>query len=113
MSERLPTAAVISSGIVTALGWMCLPSLRHYCVDNVWSVLGSSAGCLHYLPDVVIEHLHYLRTGKVPDITYRAAEARADADHSAFRHWLAGDAAIDISVIKGLLESRQALVQKG
>jgi hypothetical protein len=53
----LPTAVVVSSNIVTALGWMCEPSMRHYCIDNVWKDLGEGAGCLAYLPDVIIEHL--------------------------------------------------------
>ena len=103
MGAKLPTAAVVSSDIVAALGWMCQPSLRHYCVDNVWHVLGASAGCLHYLPDVVIEHLHPLRTHAVPDRTYREAEARATADHDAFRCWVAGDAVADIAVVRNLL----------
>jgi hypothetical protein len=104
MGARLPTAAVVSSDIVAALGWMCQPSMRHYCVDNVWHVLGTSAGCLHYLPDVIIEHLHYLRTGNAPDPTYRAAESRAAADHDALHRWVRGDAAADIAVVKGLLQ---------
>jgi hypothetical protein len=100
---NLPTAAVVSSDIVAALGWMCLPGLRHYCVDNVWSVLGASAGCLRYLPGVVIEHLHPLLTGAPPDRTYRDAEARAAQDHDFFRAWVAGPAAADIEVVRSLL----------
>jgi len=106
---KLPTAAVVSSGIVAALGWMCQPSLRHYCVDNVWKVLGESAGCLHYLPDVVIEHLHYLRTGEAPDSTYReteTAELRSNADRDAYQRWLAGDMAADVVTVKNLLGER-------
>jgi hypothetical protein len=82
---------------------MCQPSLRHYFVDNVWSVLGSSAGCLHYRPDVVIEHLHPVATGDSPDATYREAEAFFIADGAEFRQWLNDDAAADIATVKGLL----------
>lgn len=117
MGERLPTAAVVSSDIVAALGWMCEPSLRHYCVDNVWHVLGASAGCLHYLPDVVIEHLHPLRTGRPPDATYRAAGAHMGADHEAFQWWLAtkARAGADIAVVKGLMQrdSRPLALKEG
>lgn len=102
--ERLPTAVVMSSDIVAGLGWMCHPSLRHYCVDNVWKVIGETAGCLHYLPDVIIEHLHYLRTGDAPDATYRQAEARCDADREAYEEWLLRAANDDIEAVRGLLE---------
>ena len=101
--ERLPTAWVVSSDIVTALGWMCLPSCRHYCVDNAVKVVGEQAGCLHYLPGVVIEHLHYLRTGSVPDGTYREAEMRAEADREAYEDWLLRGANDDIATVRGLL----------
>ncbi len=101
--ERLPTAWVVSSNIVAALGWMCQPSLRHYCVDNAWKDLGDRAGCLRYVPDVVIEHLHYLRTGAAPDGTYRAAEARASADKDAYQRWLASGADDDAATVRSLV----------
>ena len=56
--EALPTAPVISSGIVGALGWMMGPGLKHMHVDDVWRDLGQAAGCLAYVPEVVIEHQH-------------------------------------------------------
>lgn len=101
--ERLPTACVISSDIVTTLGWMCDPSLAHYCVDNVWRDLGEWAGCRHYCPDVVVEHLHYLRTGAAADGTYREAEARAEADKIAYQGWLRDGADDDVATVRGLL----------
>lgn len=107
MGERLPTAAVISSDIVTALGWMCLPSLRHYFVDNVWSVLGSSAGCLRYLPDVIIEHLHPLATWEVPDATYREAQAGYEADHAAFQEWMRDAAVADVAAVRNLMTATE------
>lgn len=87
--RNLPTAAVISSPVVAALGWMMLPSLAHYYVDDVWKAVGSQAGCLRYVPDVTVEHLHYLRTGAAPDVTYRQAELGWHADQNAYTRWLA------------------------
>jgi hypothetical protein len=100
---NLPTAAVVSSDIVKALGWMCLPSLRHYYADNVWRDLGQSAGCLHYLPGVIIEHLHPLATGDQPDGTYLDAYRGYEADRSAYQQWLAGSAIADAGAIRNLL----------
>ena len=54
----LATSVVMSSDIAAALGWMALPGCAHYHIDDVWVALGRDAGCLAYLPDVVIEHAH-------------------------------------------------------
>jgi len=97
--RQLPTAAVVSSDIVRSLGWMCLPSLRHYYVDDTWKLLGASAGCLHWCPDVIVEHVHPIATGATPDATYLDAQnASYMADRAAFRDWRhseTGQAAID------------------
>lgn len=54
----LPTAPVISTQVVRALGWYSPPGLRHAYVDNFWRALGIMLGHICYLPDVLIEHLH-------------------------------------------------------
>lgn len=56
--ERIPTQVAMTADIVRALGHMAPPPLTHLFVDNYWRDLGAGAGCLRYLPDVVIEHLH-------------------------------------------------------
>lgn len=56
--ETLPTACVISSDIIRALGYMCPPGQQHLYLDNFWRLLGTVVGNLAYCPDVVIEHLH-------------------------------------------------------
>ncbi|MFI1030736.1 hypothetical protein [Streptomyces sp. NPDC020951] len=55
---NLPTQCAISATVVRALGHMAPPTLTHLYVDNYWRELGAAAGCLSYLPGVVIEHLH-------------------------------------------------------
>jgi hypothetical protein len=56
--EKLPTAVVISSDIICALGFMCPPGQDHLYLDDFWKLLGETAGNLAYCPDTVIEHLH-------------------------------------------------------
>lgn len=87
--DDIPEAVVMSSGIVQALGWMCLPELHHYFVDNVWAELGRRAQCITYCPDVIVEHVHYLKDpGKVErDATYQANELRFASDQRAFEEW--------------------------
>jgi len=89
MGERLPTAWVVSTPIVVALGWVIHPTVSHFFGDNIIKDLGNRAGCLRYLPDVVIEHQHRLVTG-VWDDTYREAEPLWAADEAAYNAWLAG-----------------------
>jgi len=87
MGPSLPTAAVISADIVAALGWMCEPSLHHMFADNVWADIGHAAGCLAYVPDVVIEHVHF-RAGKTPvDDVYATAESWTETDRAAYLQW--------------------------
>lgn len=56
--KRLPTQVAMTADIVRALGFMAPPDLTHLYVDNYWATLGVGAGCLRYLPDVVVEHMH-------------------------------------------------------
>ncbi len=73
--RRLPTQVAMTSDIVAELGWMAPPDLRHLYVDNFWLQLGEAAGCLAYLDDVVIEHLHPAAGTAVEDDGYRAVNS--------------------------------------
>jgi hypothetical protein len=55
---NLPTQVAMTTDIVRALGYMAPPDLTHLYVDNFWRDLGTAAGCLRYLPDVIVEHRH-------------------------------------------------------
>ena len=63
LREDIPEAVVLSSDIVTALGWMCLPGLEHFFVDNVWADLGRGADCIRHLRAIAVDHVHP-RAGK-------------------------------------------------
>lgn len=56
--ERIPTQVALTADIVRALGSMAPPSLVHLAVDNWWKDLGVGAGCIRYMPEVVVEHMH-------------------------------------------------------
>ncbi len=58
-SESLPTAVFIHSDIIKALGYMGIPSLKHYYVDNYWLDIGTRLKKLKYFHDIVIEHKHW------------------------------------------------------
>jgi hypothetical protein len=56
--DNLPTSVVMSIDIVRRLGGMAPPEFGHLYVDNFWRDLGTRAGVLEYLEEVVIEHMH-------------------------------------------------------
>lgn len=90
-SERLPTAPAISTGIVQTLGWMGPAALQHMYVDNFWLDLGRDAGCLRYLPDVVVEHRHPFAGKAAVDDGYRRVNTseQYERDGAAYQAWLA------------------------
>jgi hypothetical protein len=106
--DRLPTAPVISTAIVRALGWMILPGLVSKYADNVWKDLGDGAGCLSYVPDVIIEHRHP-DAGKAPvDDTYARGNAYYDADRVLYRAWAGGLRDDDVKTVRDVMRLQGA-----
>lgn len=83
--RNIPTQCAMTADIVRVLGHMAPPTLTHLYVDNYWRDLGEAVGCLLYLPDVVVEHMHPVvgkadwddghRRVNAPDMYRRDAEA--------------------------------------
>ena len=87
---RLPTSCVISSELVRATGYMCPPSCEHLFLDDFWKLLGSTAGNLAYLPDVVVEHCHPAagKAGWDAGYEYSMARATMGADRRRYEEFL-------------------------
>jgi len=93
--ENLPTQVAMTTDIVRALGYMSPPRLTHLFVDNFWRDLGKHAGCLTYLPDVIVEHVHPVAGKADWDPGYRrvnnadvySADARAYQTYLHTRMW--------------------------
>lgn len=100
--DKLPTAPVVSSDIVQALGWLFLPGLLHYYPDDVWRDLAAGAGCLAYVPDVTIRHLHYTFGTAVRDETYAHREATWAPDEAAYRAWRRDQMPADVAAVRSL-----------
>jgi hypothetical protein len=104
MGADLPTAVFMSSVIPRALGWFALPTCNHLYIDNGWKTLGQRLGCLRYLPDVVIEHMHPLG-GKAPwDATYDHGNGpNIEHDRLAYAEWAAGPIEADLARVRAVL----------
>lgn len=78
----LATHVFTRAQVIGALGYFGPPALRHSFVDDVWTAWGAAAG-ITFLPDVVIEHLHFT-TGAAMDDTYARSQAVMASDQAAY-----------------------------
>jgi hypothetical protein len=100
--QALPTAPVITTDIVKAVGWFFLPAARHYFCDNVWKDLGEAADCLAYVPGVIIRHTHYSFGTAPADAVYLEKQSSWGADEAAWRTWQRDNMASDAEKIRRL-----------
>lgn len=97
-----PEIWAMSSDLVRFLGWFALPVVKHFYCDNATSEIGSRANLLRYVPEAVIEHLHYTVSPQTQrDSTYIEAEESAGAhDHAAYQAWRENHLAHVVSRVK-------------
>ena len=108
LREDVPEACVMSSDIVTALGWMCMPDLEHFFVDDVWADLGQGASCLRHCRAIAVDHVHPRARKAEGDKTYSSAFPKLDSDREAYYTWRrSGRMAEDIRTIQALRERAQ------
>jgi hypothetical protein len=85
--ERLPSAPFVSAALVNALGWYFIPTVEHMYGDDALRVLGLALRRLHYLPEMIVEHMHPAVAKGTWDDGYARAYASVDADREAFNEW--------------------------
>lgn len=102
--ERLPTMWFVSRSIVSFFG-MGLRTLKHLYIDNFWLELAGDAGCLTYLPDVSIEHMHPAYGKGEWDEGYRRVNSGEmyGTDGTAFEQWKSLQKPQDVAMLKSLL----------
>ena len=105
LRNDIPTHVFVTASIVRALGYFGLRGARHLYIDNAWKVLGEGAGCLHYMGDTIIEHLHpFFGKGQMDNV-YRDAnsEEMYSHDRDVFVSWLQQGADADIQKVRDTL----------
>lgn len=109
--ESLCTAWAMTTDIIEATNRIVPCLVTHLFADNAVMALGKESGVLRYLPDVVVEHVHY-SAGKAPkDEHYARVNARSQwsADEARFRRWLVSAKFRDqIEAVKTLRQARAA-----
>ncbi len=102
--EKLPTQCAMTADIVRTLGFMAPPGLRHMYVDDFWLDLGAAAGCIRYLPDVIVEHVHPVAGKAVVDAGYERVNAPHvfAADREAYERYRADRFDGDVAKVQAL-----------
>ena len=79
----VPSAAIVSSDIVARLGFLLPPVLAHHNSEAFLQALGADLGRAVFVPEVVVEHVHYTTGRASIDHTYleRANDIDADREH--------------------------------
>jgi hypothetical protein len=96
---------VASMNIVRALGYLCVPTMKHLYVDDVWKLWGDGIGKLVYLDDVIIEHKHWSNGKASLDALY--SETNSDFifahDEARYNEYCNRQLAVDLVKLKALL----------
>lgn len=100
--ENLPTAVVMSTKIIRALGFMSPPALKHLFLDNFWLAIGKALGNATYLPDVIIEHLHFTNGKAAHDERYAAVNnvEMHNGDEAIFAEYMANEFADAVESVR-------------
>jgi len=104
--ESLATHWAMTADIVRALGRMVPAPVRHQFSDRSVMDLGRALGCLRYLPQVVVEHMHYAAGKAVKDEIYAAGNRQRgfEADERAYEEWLRDGLGRDVAAIRAVTE---------
>lgn len=97
-NKHLPTTCIMPTTIPRALGWIQLPGLKHLCGDMVWQTLGKMINGLYYVPEVKIEHKHFL-FNKANKEDYLISNSREmyESDNKTFQKWLLNECTKDVA----------------
>lgn len=101
---NIPTQIAMTSDIIRALGYMVWPRFHHLYVDNMWLALGEATGCIRYMPDVIVEHMHPAAGKSEMDEGYARVNAGevATHDHGVFQQYLTEQLAGDAEKIRAM-----------
>lgn len=97
---NLPTAVLISSTIINALGFYVPPGQTHLYLDDFWRDLGRRLDRLAYLDDVIIEHVHPAAGKAQMDGLYAEVNAPSMYEGDALAYGLYRDERMDLDVEK-------------
>jgi hypothetical protein len=85
----LRNALVLGGDLVRAMGTLVPAPVKHNFEDNIWDRIAADFNILVPLPDVIVEHRHWVHGTAKKDATYERGSADAIEDRKIFETWLA------------------------
>lgn len=94
----------MTADIVRALGRMIPADVEHLYSDTSVMDVAREAGCLRYLPDVVVEHVHYIVGKATQDAGYIRVNSIGQyaRDGASYEAWKANQMAADVATVRAL-----------
>lgn len=86
-TNRIHTYPTIGGDLIRALGWMALPGLWKWYVDDVWELIARDFGLRRHCLNVKTQHRHPENGLAVQDETYLIGNSRTQRDYEVFQDW--------------------------
>ena len=88
--ERLPQGFVTAELLAITQSYLPRGYMRHLFTDNYFKFIGETCGMLRYVPEVFIEHLHFVNGKAKPDANYAETQNSVAyrRDEAQFRRWM-------------------------
>jgi len=102
--ENTPTQWAMTADIVRTLGRMVPAQVEHMYCDDAVRDLGRKAGCIRYLPDVMIRHHHPAAGIGGYDEQYRRVNSSDQyrRDRNTYRRWSNNELPRQVAALKKL-----------
>jgi hypothetical protein len=84
--EYLPTSVMMDSEIIKKLGYMSPLKMNHMYIDNYWKKLGETLGTLRYVPEVILEHMHFSNNKSELDDIYREVNSQEITEKDIYEY---------------------------
>lgn len=105
--KNLPTAVMMSTNIIKALGFMSPPTLIHMFMDNFWKVMGEHLDAIDYFDEIIIEHMHAYAGKAELDEMYLSVNNEEVGSHDAQKYgeYVSNQLAGDVVKVKDYLST--------
>ena len=98
--KNLPTSVLMTSNIISAMGWMTPPVLQHMYADNFWKDIGTSLGVLRYYDDVIVEHMHFSIGKTKADSQYFEVAKLHAADKQSYDNFIKTEFSMTVEKVR-------------
>ena len=89
--DNLPSHIIMDSQIIKTAGFMAVPIFRHLYIDTLWKEFGKAIDNIHYVDNVIIEHVHYVNRKTNIDEMYRDVNSTHIQDGILYEKYLISD----------------------